>query len=265
MFKSRSNRKKIVSSIKRFFIKAERTVWMICLIGFIPFLAQSQNISKKKVLIFSKTMDYRHESTEVSIEAIKTLCAQNDINTEATENSEWFNSQKLKEYDAILFLNSSGDVFNREQEVAFENYIRSGGGFVGIHGASTTEYEWEWFGKMIGAYFNGHPEPQEAVVIVNDTTHLSTKHLPKKWKRFDEWYNFRWVDEDFNMLLSLDESTYNGGGHKDNHPIAWYKPYDGGRMFYTALGHDKESYSEQHFLNHVLGGILYAIDNPAKE
>ena len=239
----------------------KKTVLLSCTAFFISFLTLSQESAPKKVLIFSKTKDYRHESTEMSIEAIKNLCVENGIQVESTENSKWFNTRKLKEFDAVLFLNSSGDVFNERQQKAFQGFIRSGGGFVGIHGASTTEYEWGWFGKLIGGYFNGHPEPQNATIIVNDTSHLATKHLPISWNRFDEWYNFRWVDEDFNTLLSLDETTYTGGRHKDRHPIAWYKSFEGGRMFYTALGHTKESYTDNQFLKHVLGGILYALDN----
>lgn len=237
-------------------------LWIACLV---PAFVLSQDASPKKMLIFTKTVDFRHESTEVSIEAIKTLCAENGIEADATEDSDWFTSEKLNEYDAVMFLSSSGDVFNEKQEIAFQEYIRSGGGFVGIHGASTTEYDWDWFGKMIGGYFNGHPEPQDATVIVDNHQHLSTKHLPERWDRFDEWYNFRWVDKEFNVLLSLDETTYEGGEHPDNHPIAWYKSYDGGRMFYTALGHTKESYSETPFLDHVLGGILYAMRESKNE
>lgn len=237
-------------------------LWMTCLI---PSYVLSQDSSSKKMLIFTKTVDFRHESTEVSIEAIRNLCAENGIETDATEDSEWFTSEKLNEYDAIMFLSSSGDVFNEKQEIAFQEYIRSGGGFVGIHGASTTEYDWDWFGKMIGGYFNGHPAPQDATVIVDDHQHVSTNHLPERWDRFDEWYNFRWVDKEFNVLLSLDETTYEGGEHPDNHPIAWYKSFEGSRMFYTALGHTKESYSEKPFLDHVLGGILYAMGESKNE
>tara|TARA_R110002050_G_scaffold289068_1_gene441458 strand:+ start:10502 stop:11326 length:825 start_codon:yes stop_codon:yes gene_type:complete len=256
---------KIFGIFKPFLTKPKGTLLILCMVCLAPFYIQCQNMSPKKLLIFSKTEDFRHESTEVSIEAIKNLCAQNGIKVDATENSEWFNHKKLQEYDGIMFLNTSGNVFNTEQETAFREYMQAGGGFIGIHGASTTEYEWDWFGRMIGGYFNGHPEPQEATLIVNDTNHLSTQHLPKTWKRFDEWYNFRWIDEDFHVLISLDETTYEGGNHKDKHPIAWYKPFEGGRMFYTALGHTEESYSEEHFLKHVLGGILYTVDKSVND
>src|SRR5690606_20204337 len=130
----------------------------------------------EKVLIFTKTLDFRHESTEASIVAIKNLCEQYGIKAEATEDSGWFNPEKLKEYAAIIFLNSSGDVFNDQEEKAFRDYIRSGGGFVGIHGASSTEYGWEWFGKLVGGYFAGHPEPQKATLVIRDTVHISTQY-----------------------------------------------------------------------------------------
>lgn len=252
---------KEMSSPIHFEWKAMPCVFVLAcyLIACTPVLVSGQAANAPKVLIFSKTKDYRHESTEASIVAITNLCRKHGIAADATEDSEWFTSEKLSAYRAVLFLNSSGDVFNEAQEAALTSYIQSGGGFVGIHGASTTEYDWEWFGRMIGGYFAGHPQPQNGTLIVHDTTHLSTRNLPRKWNHFEEWYNFRWVDENFNVLLSVDESTYQGGRHKDHHPISWYKSFEGGRMFYTALGHGTECYSDQHFLNHVLGGILYAI------
>ncbi|MFB2118225.1 ThuA domain-containing protein [Parapedobacter sp. 2B3] len=243
-------------------MNSKRLMMAICLFGLmwtVP-VAGAGNDPAEKVLIFTKTLDYRHESTEVSIVAISKLCEQNGILVDATEDSEWFRPEKLREYAAVIFLNSSGDVFNDAQQDAFRNYIRGGGGFVGIHGASTTEYAWDWFGRFVGAYFAGHPEPQPATLIVHDTTHISTCKLPRKWTHFEEWYNFRWVDQDFNLLLTVDESTYHGGHHPDHHPISWYKPFEGGRMFYTALGHGEECYADKHFLEHILGGILYAIN-----
>lgn len=263
---SKSLLNKIVSgNFRRSFPKAKRIGLLLCTLCFVPLLVWCQDAPSKKLLVFSKTKGFRHESIEVGVEALKKLGAENGIEVEATEKSSWFNTKKLKEYDAVLFLSTSGNVFNQKQEAAFKNFIQSGGGFMGIHGASTTEYEWDWYGKMIGGYFDGHPEPQEATLIVHDNTHLSTQHLSQTWKRFDEWYNFRWMDDNFNLLISVDESTYKGGKHKNGHPISWYKPFEGGRMFYTALGHTKESYSDERFLNHVLGGILYVLDKSASE
>lgn len=245
--------------------KLRGTVFHFCIICLVPGMILSQNAPSKKILIFSKTEGYRHKSIEAGIEAIKLRCAQNHISADATENSRWFNKKKLREYDAVLFLSTSGDVLGKKQETALQDFIWSGGGFVGIHGATTTEYDWEWFGNMIGGYFDGHPEPQEATLIIDDSTHPATKHLPRTWIHFDEWYNFRWINDDFNVLISVDESTYKGGKHKNGHPIAWYKSFEGGRIFYTALGHTDESYSEEHFLNHLMGGILYAVDKTTNE
>jgi len=264
----RTNRptdKTLVGAFKSTSHEPKRALLLLCMLCFVPFLVWCQDAPTKKLLVFSKTKGFRHESIEVGIDALQKLGSENGIKVEVTEKSKWFNSKKLKEYDAVLFLSTSGNVFNRKQETAFKNFIQSGGGFMGIHGASTTEYEWDWYGKLIGGYFDGHPEPQEATLIVHDNTHLSTQHLSETWERFDEWYNFRWMDENFNLLISVDESTYTGGKHKNVHPISWYKPFEGGRMFYTALGHTKESYSDERFLNHVLGGILYVMGKSESE
>ena len=130
---------------------------------------------------------------------------------------------------------------------------------MGLHSASDTEYDWEWFGELNGAYFKNHPRPQEAVFNIVDESNISTAHLPKVWKRFDELYNFKWIGTDLHILITIDESTYNGGGNGDDHPMAWYHAFDGGRGFYTALGHDNKSWEDPLYLQHVLGGIKYAM------
>ena len=139
------------------------------------------------------------------------------------------------------------------QENAFERYIQAGGGFVGIHAATDAEYQWGWYTRLVGAHFLSHPEQQEAVLNVVDKNHISTKHLPDPWKRKDEWYNFKQLNKDVNVLIKIDEKSYKGGANGDNHPMAWYHEYDGGRAFYTALGHVDESYQEENFLKHILG------------
>ncbi|PCE64439.1 ThuA domain-containing protein [Sediminicola luteus] len=211
------------------------------------------------LLIFSKTAGFRHESIETGVKALRELCSQNGIEVTHTEDARWFTKKRLKKFDAVLFLSTSGDVFNKKRQRAFKRFIHGGGGFIGIHAASTTEYDWPWYGQLLGAYFDGHPEAQDAVVRVTDPSHLATTHLPKKWKRFDEWYNFRWIDKSFHTLLTVDESTYTGGKHQNNHPIAWCKEFNGSKVFYTALGHTKESYTEKQFLKHLLGGIKWVM------
>jgi glucose/arabinose dehydrogenase/cytochrome c551/c552 len=214
---------------------------------------------KPRVLVFAKTADFHHESIPDGIAAITLLGQKNNFDVDSTTNADYFNDDSLKNYSSVIFLNTTGDVLNNLQEIAFERYIQAGGGYVGVHSATDTEYDWGWYGRLVGAYFNGHPEQQEAVVNVVDKNNEATKSLPSPWKRFDEWYNFKKLNSDVHVLLTLDEKSYKGGTNGDNHPVAWFHDYDGGRAFYTELGHTKESYTDSLYLTHLLGGINYAI------
>ncbi|MCW3092867.1 MAG: Crp/Fnr family transcriptional regulator [Ferruginibacter sp.] len=219
-------------------------------------------IIKKKdpaVLIFSKTNGYRHASIPAGIEAIKQLGIANKFSVETTEDSLAFNDKNLAKYKAIIFLSPTGNVLGEEQQKALETFIKKGGGFVGIHAATDCEYNWPWYVKMVGASFLSHPAQQVARLIVTDKTNIATKHLPDSWERKDEWYNFKNLNPDVHVLLKIDETSYTGGKNGDNHPMAWYHAYDGGRAFYTELGHTNESFSEPAFLQHLLGGIKYAL------
>ncbi len=210
------------------------------------------------VLVFSKTAGFRHQSIPAGKAALLKMGMENNFTVDTTEDASFFNSNKLGAYKAVVFLNTTLDVLNEAQQADFEQYIKKGGGYVGIHSATDTEYDWPWYGKLAGAYFNGHPAIQEAVFQVVDQKHDCTKHLPASWKRTDELYNYKNINPDLNVLLNLDESSYEGGTNGENHPIAWYHEFDGGRAFYTGLGHTIESYSEPLFLEHVLRGIMYA-------
>ncbi|RYE05028.1 MAG: ThuA domain-containing protein, partial [Sphingobacteriales bacterium] len=154
---------------------------------------------------------------------------------------------------------TTGDVLNDEQQQAFEGYIHAGGGYVGVHAAADTEYDWPWYGKLAGAWFKSHPAQQVAKLSVIDKTNIATKHLPAVWERKDEWYNYKQIADDLHVLITIDETSYKGGENSPTHPMAWYHNFDGGRAFYTALGHTDESYTEPLFLQHLLGGIKYAM------
>lgn len=215
---------------------------------------------QKKVLVFSKTARFRHN---LSIAAGKIslieLGQKNKFGVDTTENSNVFTTKNLKQYATVVFLCTTGDVLTDEQQGAFQQFIRNGGGYVGLHSAADTEYDWPWFGELNGAYFKNHPKQQDAVFNVVNTYHPSTAHLPKVWKRFDELYNFKWIGTDLNVLITIDENSYTGGGNGENHPMAWHHDFDGGRSFYTALGHDNKSWEDPLYLQHVLGGIQYAM------
>lgn len=212
-----------------------------------------------KVLLFSKTAGFHHDCIAEGKVAIKAMLNENDIEVDTTSNPDFFNDDDLKAYASVLFFNTTGDVLNSNQEIAFERYVQSGGGFIGVHAASDTEYDWQWYGNLAGAYFVSHPKIQEAKFVVQDSSFSATSFLPKEWIRTDELYNLKMVNEDINVILTVDENSYEGGTNGDYHPMAWYHEFDGGRAFYTALGHTKESYKEEEFMKHLLAGIQYAI------
>jgi len=220
---------------------------------------------KKRVLVFSKTAGFRHSSIPNGKAAILKLGQENGFAVDTTEDSNYFTEDSLRNYSAVIFLNTTGDVLDHLQQADFERYIQAGGGFMGIHAAADCEYRWPWYGKLVGAYFKSHPKIQKAKLVVNDRTHASTSHLGETWEREDEWYNFQKppTDKDVNILVSIDESSYEGGENPGHHPMAWYHEHDGGRAYYTEFGHTEESYTDTAYLKHILGGIQYAIGKDA--
>ncbi|WP_242156760.1 ThuA domain-containing protein [Aestuariivivens sediminis] len=219
----------------------------------------SCSIKEKKILVFSKTVEHRHSSIETGIEALKQLGEANDFKVITTEDDAYFVEDSLKQYSAIVFLNTTGDILNAVQQADFERYMQAGGGFVGVHSATDTEYDWPWYGKLVGAYFVDHPAVQEATLKIMDKNHPSTFFLDDTWDKEEEWYNYKNINPDINVLIEIDENSYEGGVHGDHHPISWYHEYDGGRAFYTELGHREVTFEDPVFLKHLLGGITYAI------
>lgn len=211
-----------------------------------------------RVLIFSKTAGFRHGSIGSGIAAFKELGRENGFDVHLTEDASYFNDGVLPRYDAVVFLNTTGDVLNDEQQSAFERYIQRGGGYLGIHSATDTEYDWPWYGRLVGAYFAGHPAVQDAIVKVTDRDHPATSHLPAEWNRRDEWYNFRAQPKGVRILAYLDTTSYNGST-MDPHPIAWSHEFDGGRAFYTEGGHTNESFEDEAFRRHLLGALNWAM------
>jgi len=216
-----------------------------------------------RILVFVKTEGYHHQSIEAGKLALLKLGASHNVAVDTTADATFFNNDNLELYNAIVFLNTSGDVFNEDQQEAFKKYIQSGGGFVGIHSATDTEYEWPWYNKLVGAYFDSHPKQQEAIIEITNQIHPSTAMLPAKWKKLDEWYNFKSFNEKVNVLAHLDESSYEGGKMGGKHPFIWYHEYDGGRAFYTGIGHREDNYENELFLNHIWAAINWAMDKPA--
>ncbi|HWM08730.1 MAG TPA: ThuA domain-containing protein, partial [Solirubrobacteraceae bacterium] len=231
----------------------------------------------ENVLVFSATAGFRHDSIPAGIAAITALGAANDFAVDATEDATDFTSSNLAQYDAVVFLSTTGNVLNDAQQEAFEGYMRSGGGFVGIHAAADTEYTWPWYGQMVGGYFRNHPPGTPAATVnIEDGNEPSTEGLPATWPRVDEWYNYQSYetpsvngggddysvrDSDVKVLATVDESTYveedGSDGTNDDHPISWCSDFDGGHVWYTGMGHTQESFGTEpgNIRSHILGGL----------
>ncbi|MFC5218948.1 ThuA domain-containing protein [Streptomyces coerulescens] len=214
-----------------------------------------------KVLVFHKHTVFEHSSIDDGIAALTELGEENNFTVDATKEAGAFTAENLAKYKAVVFLQTTGDVLNTSQENAFEKYVRGGGGYMGVHAAADTEYNWPFYGKLVGAYFGVHPDPQKAKIKVEDRAHPGTAHLGSTWERFDEWYNYKSNPRDkARVLASLDESSYSGGNMGGDHPITWCQSSvegGAGRSFYTGLGHTDESYAEPAFRKQLLGGLRY--------
>src|SRR6266550_2397803 len=227
----------------------------------VPITARSQ---ESRVLVFSRTTGFRHSSIGVGIAAVKKLGQENGFSVDATEDAGAFTSKNLARYRAVVFLNTTGDVLDAAQQDDFERYVQAGGGYVGIHSATDTEYDWPWYGRLAGAYFNGHPNNpnvRKATFRVIDKSHPSTQGFPDTWDREDEFYNFKSIDPTIHVLVEIDEKSYEGGTNGAHHPMSWYHDFDGGRAWYTNMGHTEATFSEPQFLRHLLGGLRYAMGN----
>jgi type 1 glutamine amidotransferase len=225
----------------------------------------SAHAQQFKVLLFTKTAGFHHVSIHEGVDGIRNLASRHNFSVDWQENADVFNDKSLANYAAVIFLNTTGDVLNDTQQAAFEKYIKSGKGYVGIHSAADTEYDWAWYGKLVGMYFKTHPAQQTAFLDVKDSNFPGLERFPKRLLWTDEWYEYKkpYNADDLKILITLDEKTYDpktnqGTGMGAEHPMAWYHNYDGGRAFYTGLGHIGLVYSDQSFLDHLYGGIYWA-------
>ncbi|MER5981532.1 ThuA domain-containing protein [Streptomyces sp. NPDC001787] len=224
-----------------------------------PAGAVTSSADPYDVLVFSRTAGFRHDSIPAGITAIQELGAGNGFTVTATEDAGAFTPQNLAGYEAVVFLNTTGDVLDTAQQDALSAYVGNGGGFAGVHAAADTEYDWPEYEGLVGARFKSHPAIQRAKVVTEDHTHPATSHLDDNWTRTDEWYDYRTNPRrNVRVLQSLDESSYTGGEMGGDHPITWCHPQQRGRSFYTGLGHTAESYGDPSFRRLLLGGIQYA-------
>ena len=255
----------------------------ICVISLLVFCALPGLASAEQfnVFLFTKTDGYHHESINAAVTAMEALSKKHHFTVDWHEDARHINDENLKQYDVIMFMLTTGEILNEKQQAAMERFVQSGKGFVGVHSASDTEYEWNWYTKMVGRTFHIHPLIQTAEMTVLTREFPGMDRMPDRFLWTDEWYEFGAERIDtLNYILSVDEATYDpvadwapneyrgrvtGEGMGEFHPIAWYHEYDGGRAFYTALGHLGATYSDTLFLEHVYGGIYWAATGKGKQ
>ncbi len=227
----------------------------------VVFAFRHTSAQQLHILVFSKTEGFRHASIDAGKAAFVKMASEKGFTVDFTEDASKFTTANLKRYNAVVFLSTTGDVLNDLQQQEFERYIEAGGGFLGIHAAADCEYDWPWYGKLVGAWFLNHPNPnniQTGTFYVTDKNSFATKNMPDSFERKDEFYSFKQIDPTIHVVVKIDEKSYQGGKNGDDHPMSWYHDYDGGRSFYTNMGHTDETFSEPLFLNHIWAGLLYA-------
>jgi cytochrome c len=211
-----------------------------------------------RVLVFSKTTGFRHQSIPDGINALRDIGVQLSLKVDATEDANRIADASLARYQAVVFLSTTGDLLDDAQKAALQRYVRAGHGWLGIHAAADAEYRWAWYAGLVGAQFRRHPAVQQATVVVDPIGRTLVGPVPERWQRTDEWYDFRTNPRGkVRVLATLDEATYTDGGMGADHPIAWCHDHEGGRSWYTGMGHTNESFSEPLFLAHLSAGVRY--------
>jgi len=218
------------------------------------------NAGPFSVLLFSRTTAFRHDSIPTAVAALTELGSANGYTVEATEDPAMFTAANLARFRVVVFLMTTGDVLDEAGQAAFETWIAGGGNYVGVHSASDTEYDWPFYGQLVGAYFKQHPAIQPATVKIEVADHPATAGLPSAWMRTDEWYDFQTNPRPtVTVLATVDESSYTGGTMGADHPTVWtHATTGGGRALYTAMGHTMESYADPQFRAHLAGAIRWA-------
>lgn len=255
-------------TMKKLLFGMGRISMLLAFVFMASMAAQAQDknpLTGRKILVFSSTKGFRHGSIGAGKKALMKMGTEKGFQVDTTENAAVFTESNLKKYRAIVFLNTTGNVLNDAQQNAFERYIQAGGGYMGIHAATDTEYDWPWYGKLAGGYFASHPgrpNVQKGTMTVVDKSHISTAHMPATFDRTDEFYDIKNFNTDVKVLVTVDEKSYKDGKMGDFHPMAWYHEFDGGRSFYSNWGHTNETFDEPLALQHIWGGLQWVSSGP---
>jgi len=210
-----------------------------------------------RILVFTRTAGFRHDSIPVAVDTLRALAGEAGLSVEHSEDPSLFSDDALAHYRAVVFASTTGDVLDAAQQAAFERYVRAGGGYVGVHAAADTEYEWSWYGELMGAWFAGHPPGMQGTRVTFEGD--AAQAFAQPWRVTDELYNYKRNPRPFvEVIATVDERDYEGGTMGSDHPIAWCHARFGGRAWYTGLGHDAALYADPTYRTHLLRGLRYA-------
>jgi uncharacterized protein len=217
-------------------------------------------VPQQRILLFTKTTGYRHASISEGVELVQACAGDNGVAVDHAENAAEFNPRNLDRYDAVVWLQVSGDVLDTSGRSAFDAYLRAGGGYAGIHGAATAERSWPAYEAIVGAWFLFHPHTRQLQTarVLTELDDPSTASIPRPWQWHEEWYSFtRNPRGESEILLRVDESSYDPEDEPmgEDHPVSWRGRHGEGRTWYTALGHAAKSYADPIFRGHIWGGI----------
>jgi uncharacterized protein len=241
--------------------KARYLLTICCLFLFQEAFSQRQF----KALLITTTKGWHHEALHYGVVALKQLAQKNEFQLDLFQDPRSFTDKNLQQYQVVIFLHTTGDIFDTSQQKVMERFIRSGKGFVGIHSAADTEYDWEWYTKLVGRMFRIHPPTQTAKLQVLDSSFAGLNGFAGSRLWTDEYYEFGpEKTSGLHYLLGVDETSYSaktnlGEGMGTFHPLAWFHEFEGGRSFYTALGHVPAIFSDPGYLDHLYAGIYWAV------
>lgn len=243
-----------------------RLTLLLLTFAFSPPYTQLLAGEPLNLLVFTRTEGFRHSSIEDGVAMLTTIAEEEGANLDRTEETDLFTPASLEAYDVVIWLSTTGDVLDPDEQAAFEGFIQAGGGWVGIHAAADCEYGWPWYGELLGngAWFDSHPPIQVATLVLENPSHPGAGLFGPTTPYQDEWYNFQANPRAVvDVIMTLDESSYDpgGGAMGDDHPIVWAHDFDGGRAFYSALGHRSQTFADPQFKEQIRGAVLWASGN----
>src|SRR5690606_19979799 len=235
-------------------------VLILCILTLYSCTEEVKKNGQKKVLVFTKTEAYRHESIAAGVQTITDIAHKLGFETIHTESSAIFNPTQLSQVAAIVFLNTTGNILEEKQRKALTEYMIMGGSFMGVHSAADTETDWEWYIDHIGGQYAKHDKLKESFLHLIKDTLMINNGMADTYARADEWYSFVNLNPENYVLIERQKCMESDSSIPKMTPVAWVKKSENGKVFYTGIGHTSESYQEPFVVNHLTNGMKYLLN-----